>query len=597
MLSEKLPVEPSAVPPLERWESVDWQKLTRWVRRLMQRIFRAESRGNKRLVRNLQRLLVRSQAALLLSIRKVTQVNKGKRTAGIDGYKVLTPPRRVELYNRMKDMSITRHKPKPAKRIYIPKKNRKLRPLGIPVIVDRVYENIVTMALEPQWEARFESTSYGFRPKRSTHDAIEAIFKKLAPANGRTWIFEGDFRSCFDHLSHEFIMKQLGCFPYRAVIRRWLKAGYVDNGVFHETQEGSPQGALCSPLLANIALHGMEEELGITYYRRISKRDGVIHEIKSSHALVRYADDFIILCRTREEAESMYGKLQPYLLKRGLELAEDKTRITHITEGFNFLGFNVRKYKVGKKLKLLIKPSKESVQKARDKIKETFHQMRGCNVKTLIKNLNPLLRGFGYYWRHQVAKKIFSTMDSYVFGKVVRHLKRLHPNKSWKWIKKRYFKPDIHGQSKDRWLLTAPNKPVQLIKMAWIPIERHTMIKYTSSPYDSALEEYFHRRDIKEFHDCNILSRQKLSKQQNYSCPLCRTLILDSEERLEKHRKIPGHHGGTDEYKNLQLVHASCHKDHHKLHPVDGPLPTKEQLAKEANKRNEQRWERTWELT
>ena len=391
----------------------------------------------------------------------------------------LTPQERVKLYNHMSNISITRHKPKPAKRVYIPKKPKKLRPLGIPVIIDRASENTMTMALEPQWEVRFEAVSHGFRPKRSTHDAIAAIFIKVAQVNGRAWIFEGDFRGCFDNLDQEYIIQQLKGFPYVKVIKRWLKAGYVDNGVFHHTPRGTPQGGSISPLLANIALHGMEKELGITYHKVITKDKEILHKIQSSHTLVRYADDFVILCRTREEAQSMYAMLKPYLQKRRLELAEDKTRVTHIAEGFNFLGFNVRKYKVGKKDKLLIKPSRESVQKARDKIKEVFQQMRGHNVEALICELNPIIRGYGYYWQHVVAKDIFSEMDSYVFRKTVKFLKGLHPNKFWKWITKRYFKPDIHGQSKDRWLLTAPGKPVQLTKMAWIPIIRHELIKYT----------------------------------------------------------------------------------------------------------------------
>lgn len=251
---------------------VEWIKIERYVEKLQQRIFNAESQGNHRKVRELQRLLIRSKSALLLSIKQVTQINKGKRTAGVDGYKALTPKERTELYNKMVVQDISLHNPKPAKRIYIEKKNGKLRPLGIPVIKDRVYQNIVKMALEPQWEFRFEPTSYGFRPKRSTHDAIEAIFNKLAPKK-KQWIFEGDFKGCFDNLNHDYILEQLGNFPAKDLIVKWLKAGYIDNKVFNVTEQGTPQGGIISPLLANIALHGLEEAVGVKYYK--CKRKGV----------------------------------------------------------------------------------------------------------------------------------------------------------------------------------------------------------------------------------------------------------------------------------------------------------------------------------
>ncbi|QUH20658.1 reverse transcriptase domain-containing protein [Alkaliphilus sp. B6464] len=268
---------------------VEWTKIERYVEKLQQRIFNAESQRNHRKVRELQRLLMRSKSALLLSIKQVTQINKGKRTAGVDGYKALTPKDRTNLYNKMVVQDINLHNPKPAKRIYIEKKNGKLRPLGIPVIKDRVYQNIIKMALEPQWECRFEPTSYGFRPKRSTHDAIEAIFNKLAPKK-KQWIFEGDFKGCFDNLNHDYIIEQLGNFPAKDLVIKWLKAGYIDNKVFNTTEQGTPQGGIISPLLANIALHGLEKAVGVKYYEY--KRKGIKEiENRGSISVVRYADD------------------------------------------------------------------------------------------------------------------------------------------------------------------------------------------------------------------------------------------------------------------------------------------------------------------
>ncbi|MED4025791.1 group II intron reverse transcriptase/maturase [Priestia megaterium] len=569
----------SATSPLTDWNSVPWVRIEQYVRKLQQRIYRAESLGEKRKVRNLQRMLMRSEAALLISIRQVTQLNKGKRTAGVDGYKASTPQERVQLFNKLKDYNIFNHKPSPTKRTYIPKKDKgKLRPLGIPVMIDRVYQNIVKMALEPQWESQFEATSYGFRPKRGCHDAVAAIFNKVDAKSKKKWVFEGDFRGCFDNLNHDYIMEQIKDFPAKDVVKRWLKAGFVDNGVFHRTEFGTPQGGVVSPLLANIALHGMEAELGVNYRSKTDRKTGTVyHEVYDTKTVVRYADDFVILCETKEEAESMYDKLKPYLEKRGLELAPEKTKVTHISEGFDFLGFNFRQYPTkkekGRLWKLIIKPSKQSQAKMVDKVRECFKKNQGGNVAALIIDLNPIIRGYANYWNIIPAKKVFSVMDAYIWKKTKRFLRRLHTTKSWKWIVSRYFKADIHGQSKNNWLLTDTTGKYQLIRMAWTPIVKHVMVKYKNSPFDSNLEDYYQKRSIKLFEKNNIASRQKLAKKQKHKCPLCGTSIL-TEEALEIHHKTPKYHGGSDEYKNLALVHASCHISWHIAFPAKGPVPS-----------------------
>ncbi|MGF9946585.1 reverse transcriptase N-terminal domain-containing protein, partial [Priestia megaterium] len=277
----------SAATPLTDFDSVPWMRLEQYVRKLQQRIYRAEGLGNKRKVKSLQRLLMRSKAALLLSIRQVTQLNKGKRTAGVDGFKATSSRERANLYNKMRNYNVFTHNPSPALRKYIPKgKGEKLRPLGIPTMKDRVYQNVVKLALEPQWEVRFESISYGFRPKRGCHDAVEAIFNKINPMSKKKWIFEGDFRGCFDNLNHDYIMEKIKDFPAKETVLKWLKAGFVDNDLFKKTEFGTPQGGIVSPLLANIALHGMEEELDIKY-RVLHKKKGTYYEINSTRTVVR----------------------------------------------------------------------------------------------------------------------------------------------------------------------------------------------------------------------------------------------------------------------------------------------------------------------
>jgi RNA-directed DNA polymerase len=446
---------------------------------------------------------------------------------------------------------------------------------------------VVKLALEPQWEARFEPTSYGFRPKRSCHDAMLRIHQNLCGnKRQRGWIFEGDFKACFDTLDHDWILKQIEGFPEADVIAEWLKAGFVDNNVFEETEDGTPQGGTISPLLANIALHGMEKALGIKY-TPCKRTRGTAYENHTKYSMCRYADDFVVMCHTKEDAENVRVLLADYLSERGLTLADDKTKITHVEEGFDFLGFNVRRYNVtifkkgqqpqpGKKL--LIKPSKDSVKTLRAKIKDEFTRARGTNAQALIGRLNPIITGTANYWRTQVAKEIFNDIDFYLWKKTKRWITRLHPRKNWDWIKERYFKPDSTGQSRSKWILTDPVTGNQLKRMVWTEIKRHEMIKHTATPFDSTLTDYFRKRDIKEFDNNNVSSRQKLAKFQKYVCPICKKSITDFKEGLEIHHKVPKYHGGSDEYKNLNLVHISCHIAYHKAFPAKAVIPPKAEV-------------------
>ena len=484
------------ISPSDYWANINWFKVGKYVDKLQRRIYRAVCEGDFRKVRNLQRILYRSDSVLLLAIRRVTQTNKGRKTAGIDGFRALTDKKRAELFYDMKDMNINLHVPKPAFRTYIRKKNGKLRPLSIPVIMDRIYQEIIRIVLEPQAEANFEPISYGFRPRRGVHDAVERIFNNIR--NGKwCYVFEGDFKSCFDTLDHDFILRCIYGFPLYNVVEKFLKAGYVDNNVFYRTDKGTPQGGLLSPLLANIALTGMEKYLNITYKEMKRTRYGKEYSYfytKGDYRVVRYADDFLVFAKTKEDILKVYDILEPYLEERGLTLAEDKTKITHISKGFNFLGFNFRQYKTKDGLKCFVKPSKKSIKEFKNKIAEIFRTSRGHSVDELIDRLNPLIRGTANYWRTVVSYEIFKKMDHYIWTKTKKFLTRMHNNKGWKWIKNKYFPPYFDGKHYGNWVLTGPKKGNHLIRMAWTPIKRHVMIKHNSSPYDVNLVEYFENR-------------------------------------------------------------------------------------------------------
>src|SRR5580692_11384340 len=361
--------QPSDAPG--QWDRIDWRAQEEQVRRLRQRIFTASQEQDWPKVRNLQKLMLRSRANTLVSVRQVTQRNAGRRTAGIDGEVALTPEARAQMAVRV-HQSITSWNPRAVRRVYIPKASdrSKMRPLGIPVIADRCHQARVKNALEPEWEARFEPRSYGFRPGRGCQDAIQSLFGILHGKSGRVWILDADLASAFDKISHEHLLEAIGGFPARDMIAGWLKAGIFEAGKgFEPTEEGTPQGGIISPLLLNIALHGLEEAAGVRY--RTGTHAGALRA--GFPALVRYADDLVVCCHSRQQAEQVKARLAGWLEPKGLVFNEAKTRIVHLREGFDFLGFNLRRYPNGK---LLIKPGAKAIKRFRNRLAQEFRALR-----------------------------------------------------------------------------------------------------------------------------------------------------------------------------------------------------------------------------
>lgn len=539
------------------WRAIDWKKVNQYVTNLRLRIYRAAKQNDLKKVRSLQRLMLRSYANRLLSVRRVTQVNAGKNTPGVDKLTIKTPEERGKFADLLKVYEIW--KAKPVRRVYIPKANGKKRPLGIPVMLDRAVQAMVKNALEPYWESKFECSSYGFRPGRGCHDAIEAIYNnaKGDSKSRKKFVLDADIKGAFDNINHEYLMSTIGNFPAKSLIKQWLKAGYVEMGKFHEVESGTPQGGVISPLLANVALHGMEKALSIRWRYR---KDRDVFENMSRRALVRYADDFVVFTETIEDAEECKRVLEQWLKMRGLEFSKEKTRICSLNDGFNFLGFNIKRYKVidrRSELKLLIKPSAESINKFRENLKEEWMKLIGFDVDLVLMKLNPKIKGWGNYFRIGVAAEIFYKLDAWMFKRIMRWTKRSHPTKSYRWIRQKYF------TSKGKEWGKFGNKETQnyLSALGEIKIKRHIMVKGSFSPDDPEQKEYWNARRSKDIKSL-AKSKQILARRQEGKCGVCGDSLVNGEE-LHTHHIIPRSEGGNDKYENLCLVHLYCHQQIH----------------------------------
>ena len=536
------------------WNTVNWQYISKHVRNLRQRIFRATQEGDWDKVQSLQRLMLRSKSNVALSVRRVTQTNSGKDTPGVDKVLVKTPEERGKLVDEMS--SYTPWRAMPVKRVYIPKANGKLRPLGIPTIKDRVLQAMVKNALEPSWEARFEGISYGFRPKRSCQDAITSLWT-LTRSKRRVWIVDADISGCFDNINHEHLLDTIGTFPAKELIRQWLKAGYVEYGRMHETLTGTPQGGVISPLLANISLHGMETTLGVKY----KTRGSLLPQRMGKCVVVRYADDFVILCETEEAAKEAQERITEFLTVRGLQLSTEKTQIVHLSKGFDFLGFYIRIYptqKLQSGWKVLIKPSKKSVSKIKERLRNEWKTLKGNNVAVVLGRLNPIHRGWANYFRTQVSSKIFHQLDRFTYGRETQYIRHMHPNKSKSWQVNQYF-GTWNPFSKDKWVFGDKDSKRFLHKFSWTGIKRHIMVTGTNSADDPKLLKYWSDREAAK---ASTLAPKaaKLAKWQDGICPICGESLFN-EENIEIHHIVPRARGGeklSDD--NLILVHLYCHQ-------------------------------------
>jgi RNA-directed DNA polymerase len=529
-------------------KTLPWKAFQRNVFRLQKRIYQVQSRGDFTRVHGLQRLLLRSYSARSLAVRQVSQDNRGKNTPGIDGVARLTPPQRMKLVQELRKAKV---QPAPIRRVYIPKAHHpdEKRPLGIPIMRDRAAQALVKLALEPEWEARFEPNSYGFRPGRCPQDAIEAIFNhiRLKPK----YVLEADIEKCFDRISHPALLAKLKSItPIPRQVRGWLKAGIFEHGESKAAEAGTPQGGVISPLLANIALHGLETTLTTAFPAR------------NRPVLIRFADDFVILCADLEKLKAARDVVEKWLANLGLTLKPAKTYFTHTLHpyegrtGFDFLGFTVRQFAVGKThsqrgYKVLIKPSVQAQTRHLAHMATLLYTHRESNQLALIAALNPRIRGWSNYYRACTAKRIFNRMDHQLYWKICKWAKWQNPRKSSTWWKQRYW-------HRRRQRLEFAVGDARLTLYADTPIRRHVKVQGIKSPYDGDWPYWMTRLGRDPSKSKRVAA---LLKKQAGRCLLCR-LPFTTEDRLEIHHCNGNHHDHTAA--NLALLHGHCHDEVHR---------------------------------
>ena len=526
------------------WKSIDWKKCEAQVKKLQERIVKARKEGRHGKVQSLQWTLTHSFAAKAIAVKRVT-TNEGKKTSGVDG--VLWSTDKAK-YEAVLDLKRNGYKPQPLRRVFIKKANGKLRPLGIPTMKDRAMQALYLMALEPLAEMTADAHSYGFRKERCCQDAIQQCHTVLSHGYSPQWILEGDIKGCFDHISHDWLLANIP--TDKVILKKWLKCGVIFKGELFKTEEGTMQGGIISPTLANMTLDGIQPILA-QKYKRICRKGKHYSPMVN---LVRYADDFII---TSAEKEVLEREIKPmlveFLAERGLELSDEKTVITHIDDGFDFLGFNIRKFKSV----LLTQPSKKCVKKFLDGIRYTIDSNKSCKQETLIRLLNPKITGWANYYRCGASSKTFQRVDDQIFRKLWQWAKRRHPKKGKPWVLKKYFH---HYKNRNWRFLVVLNKngkeDIFPLKLAFeTKIMRHKKIVSEANPFDREWKEYFEERMTYKML-ISLKGRKSLLymwNKQERKCPICGQEITAETQWNVREKKVSGQ---TVRY----LVHDKCYK-------------------------------------